>query len=105
MTSSALVTRTARASRISWWQPDEVIDVIGPGTAPTGRPASIACLTVLREPDRRSASTTTVPRVIPAMRRLRARNLDFIGAEPGATSDTTSPSRAIREMRVACPEG
>ena len=51
----------------------------------------MACPTVLREPDRRSASTTTVPRVMPAMSRLRDRKRDRIGAEPGATSDTTRP--------------
>ena len=31
MTSSALVTSTARPSRISWWHPAEVIDVVGSG--------------------------------------------------------------------------
>ena len=72
-TSAASVTSTASVSRTSAWQPAEVMLVTGPGTAPTGRWCSRAALAVVRDPDRRLASTTTVALASRAMIRLRAR--------------------------------
>jgi hypothetical protein len=42
-----------------------------PGTAITSRPISAASRAVIKEPDLGAASTTTVPRLTPAMIRLR----------------------------------
>ena len=84
MTSSTSVTSTAYPSRQAWWHPAEVMLVTGPGTTPTGRAYSAAVRAVLSDPERRPASTTTVPAVIVAMSRLRVRNRDRVGALPGS---------------------
>jgi hypothetical protein len=81
------------------------MDVTGPGTTPTGRPTSAAVRAVLREPDRRPASTTTVPREIVAMIRFLRRNRGRVGADPGGTSATTDPTSAIRARRAEWASG
>ena len=72
--SAALVTSTASPARMRTWQPADIADVTGPGTAITGRPSSLARRAVTIVPLRRAASTTRVPRASAAMTRLRARN-------------------------------
>lgn len=46
---------------------------------------------MFNDPDRNEASTTTVPHVRAAMRRLRLRKRLPIGATPGGCSVTTAP--------------
>ena len=76
---------------ISWWTPWDCALVTGPGTPIRGRLRRSAQFAVLSAPLRRAASTTTVPRVRAAIRRLRARNRRRVGAHPGAASDTIAP--------------
>ena len=66
--------------------PAEAALVIGPGTAPTARPASRRAPAVFSEPLRQPASTTTVAEVSAAMSRFRCRNRHLVGAEPQGTS-------------------
>ena len=54
-----------------------------------------AQLAVLSAPLRTAASTTTVPRAMAAISRLRARNRMRVGAQPGAASETTRPTSAM----------
>ena len=104
-TSAASVTSTARPSRTSSWQPADAADVTGPGTAPTGRPSAAAVRAVLRAPLRSAASTTTVPVAMAAMSRLRCRNRERVGADPGGTSLTTAPSSTSAAMSAWWPCG
>lgn len=60
---------------------------------------------VLSDPERNPASTTTVPVASAAMIRLRARNLGRVGAEPGGTSVSTAPARATFPISSACAAG
>src|ERR1017187_10139380 len=55
MMSAALVTRAACCSRMSAWQPSDVADVTGPGTAIRGRPRSLARRAVAMVPLRAAA--------------------------------------------------
>ena len=57
----------------------------------TGRWIRAAQLAVLSAPLRTAASTTTVPLPSAAITRLRARNRVRMGAQPGASSETTAP--------------
>ena len=82
-TSAALVTRAARWSRIGAWQPADVAEVTGPGTAINGRPKLMACWAVLKVPLRTAASMITVPRPRAAMIRFLSRNWDRAGLVPG----------------------
>ena len=74
ITSSTLVTSTACCSRSSSWQPTDIAEVIGPGTAITGLPSTAASRAVRCAPLRPPASTTTVPAPSAAISRLRTRN-------------------------------
>ena len=58
-------------------------DSTEPGTAISTRPQPSAQLAVLRAPDRRAASTTTVPTLIAAISRLRARKRTRLGMGAG----------------------
>ncbi len=84
--SAALVTRVARCSRISAWQPADIADVTGPGTAINGRRRSLARRAVAMVPLRSAASTTVVPLATAAMTRLRARKPRRLGLRPGGYS-------------------
>ncbi len=79
--------------------------VTGPGTAPTPRPSSRAAMTVVIDPDRGLASGITVAPESAASRRLRARNLCLVGAAPGGSSLTNSPTSPIRFSSSLCPAG
>src|SRR6266487_2254902 len=81
--SAALATHAARFSRISALQPADVAEVMGPGTATSGRARSLVCRAVARVPPRSAASITTVPRASAAIMRLRARNRRRLGVQPG----------------------
>ena len=73
----------ARWSRMSAWQPADIREVTGPGTAMSGRPKSMACRAVLRVPLRTAASMITVPRPRAAMIGFLSRNWDRAGLVPG----------------------
>src|SRR5690625_1656568 len=81
------------------------MEVTGPGTAPNGRPSFTACRAVLSAPERKAASTTTVPRARAAIKRLRVRNRARVGAEPGGSSLTISPELATCSNTCALPRG
>ena len=74
--------------------PAENRDVIGPGTASTGRPTCAAKSAVVSEPDRSAASTTTVSAASAAMIRLRATKHQRCASAPGGISETTAPRAA-----------
>ena len=95
MTSAALVTRVPCHSLITWWQPADRSEVIGPGTAISRRRRSLACRAVLSAPLRWAASTTSVPVASAAMTRLRTRNLSLLTCRPGGHSLTSTPWAAI----------
>ena len=76
--------------------PAEKRDVIGPGTASTGRPSCAAKSAVVSEPDRSAASTTTVSAASAAMIRLRATKHQRNAANPGGSSETTHPRSTSR---------
>ncbi|SKW53490.1 Uncharacterised protein [Mycobacteroides abscessus subsp. abscessus] len=71
--------------------PTDAAEVIGPGTAPTGRPNVRAQAAVLAAPLRAPASTTTVAPERAATNRFRVRNRCRAGRTPGGYSLTTSP--------------
>jgi hypothetical protein len=82
--SAALVTRAARWSRMSAWQPADITEVAGPGTAINGRSKLMACwAVVLGVPLRTAASMITVPRPRAAMIGFLSRNWDRAGLVPG----------------------
>ena len=58
-----------------------------------------------RVPDRRPASTTTVPADSAAMSRLRTRKRCRAGEVPGAYSVTTEPAAAIRSINSVFATG
>ncbi len=87
------------------WQPMEVAEVIGPGTAITTLPSAAAVVAVLRAPLRTPASTTTVAVDSAAISRLRTRNRCLAAWVPGGYSLSTSPVSAIRSSSEAWPEG
>jgi len=70
VTSSALVQNVAPSRKRSL-VPSALGSSGEPGTAKISRPASAANFAVIREPDRRAASTTTTARQRPATIRLR----------------------------------
>ena len=84
---------------------EEETDVISPGTAKTSRPSSSAKSAVMSAPLRARASTTIVAAQRPATIRLRAGNRQGAGSTPGAYSETTGRSRAIRAASAACAAG
>ena len=95
-TSALSLTARADCSWSSRLVPALAMEVIGPGTAMTTRPISSARAAVETAPLRRAASTTTVPRLSAAIRRLRARNRCLRGWLPGGSSESTTPASAIR---------
>ena len=92
--SAADVTSTACPFRIIKCVAVDAREYTEPGTAISGRPQPSAQLAVLRAPERSAASTTTVPRDIAAISRLRARNRTRVGCAPGGNSETSSCSLA-----------
>jgi hypothetical protein len=103
--SAALETRVASCSRMSAWQPTDVINVTGPGTAITRRPRWIALRAVARVPLQAAAFITTVPHAKAATSRLRAGNLCLPGGVPGGYSLITAQRRAIASNRPECSRG
>src|SRR6266404_862413 len=81
---------------ISSWQPLLRGESIRPGTAKTCRPYSAAKLAVIRAPLVRLASTTTVPRVIPATIRLRIGKDCLSGGRLNGNCVISAPFAAIR---------
>ncbi len=77
----------------------------GPGTAINTRPSVAAALAVDRVPDRRPASTTTVPADNPAISRFRTRNRCRAGDAPGGYSLITAPTSAIRSINAVFATG
>ena len=67
-----------------------------PGTAKTWRPLSAAILAVINAPLVRLASTTTVPSVMPATRRLRMGKLCLSALRLNGNCVTTAPWAAMR---------
>ena len=57
-----------------------------PGTANTSRPCSSAIRAVIREPERRAASTTTTPSASPEISRLRRGKSRARGSQPSGIS-------------------
>jgi len=78
-------------SLMIWWQPAEVSEVTGPGTAISRRPRSRACRAVLSAPLRSPASTTSVPVASAAITRFLTRNLSRLTVRPGGHSLTITP--------------
>ena len=93
-TSPPRVTRAASRVRSSSWTPSDGAEVTGPGTPISTRLVSDAQCAVFSAPLRTAASTTTVPSESAAITRLRDRKRSFVGAHPGASSETTSPVSA-----------
>ena len=75
MRSAIEVTISAVLSPIRRWHPSLVGELIGPGTARTGRKISDASRAVRSEPLLYAAYTTTVARDIAAISRFRIKNL------------------------------
>ncbi len=94
MTSLAPVTSVA-PSRSSLLVPAQRGSSGEPGTAKTSRPCSPASLAVMREPERSAASTTSTPRLMPEISRLRRGKLSARGTVPGVISVTSTPRSAI----------
>ena len=89
--SFAEVTSTASASRIRRCGVADKDEVMGPGTAMTGRPIASAQDAVFLAPDRLDASTTTTAPARAAMMRLRARKAYLVGRLPGGSSEARAP--------------
>ena len=104
-TSAGPVTRVAAPLRIRACTPSEGALVTGPGTPMTGRWIRAAQLAVLSAPLRAAASTTTVPLPSAAITRLRARKRVRMGAQPGASSETTAPWPARWSRSCWCAAG
>ena len=83
----------------------DIAEVIGPGTASTGRPRSRAYRALFSAPERRAASTTSVALPNAAINRLRLRNRWRCGALPGGRSLTSTPTSAVRAYSRSCPAG
>ena len=90
---------------MSAWQPADIMEVAGPGTAMSGRPKLMACRAVLRVPLRTAASMITVPWPRAAMIRFLSRKWDRAGLVPGGHSLITAPWVAIASSRVRCAAG
>ena len=69
-----------------------------PGTAMTSRPCSSACIAVMSAPDPTAASTTTVTRARPLIRRFRRGKLPAVRLLPGGNSLSSSPRSATRSI-------
>ena len=85
--------------------PTDIADVTGPGTAITNRPNCSAAAAVLNVPDRRPASTTTVPAPNAAINRFRTRNRCRAGVVPGGYSLTTAPTPPIASSSARFASG
>jgi hypothetical protein len=99
MTSAALVISSPRHCLMIVWHPADVSEVIGPGTAMSGRNSSRACRAVFSAPLRWPASTTRVPVASAAMTRLRTRNRSRVAVRRGGHSLATTPWAAIASSR------
>src|SRR5215472_11681885 len=71
---SSALSQSLAPFLINSWQPLLRGESMRPGTAKTCRPYSVAKFAVMSAPLVRLASTTTVPRLIPATMRLRIGN-------------------------------
>ncbi len=60
---------------------------------------------VISEPDSSAASTTSVPREMPAISRLRRGKLSGTGGAPSGYSLATSPCWLMRRIRSECCGG
>ena len=76
-----------------------------PGTAKTSRPCSPAKRAVMSEPERRAASTTTVPSARPETMRLRLGKSRPRGSQLSGISETTTPFSVISSINGACSAG
>ncbi len=94
MTSSALVQNVA-PSRKSSLAPSARGSSGEPGTAKISRPSSAANFAVMREPDRRAASTTTTARQRPATIRLRRGKSRPRASQPKGLSLIAAPCSRI----------
>ncbi len=104
-TMSSAVSTSLAPWRISLWQPRASGLWIEPGTANTSRPCSPASRAVISEPLRLAASTTSVPRLIPLIRRLRCGKCDLSGCVPSGNSVARAPFAAISWARSRFEEG
>jgi len=73
--------------------------------ASTSRPISSASRAVMSDPDCTAASTTKVPCVNAATRRLRFGKLEGNGPVPSRNSLSTKPCSAMRRHKGPCPFG
>ena len=78
---------------------------IEPGIANTSRPASRASRAVISEPERKAASTTSVPRARPAMMRFLIGKFSAREWVPIGNSLTIRPAAAMRCASARWPAG
>ena len=90
---------------INSWQPLLRGESMRHGTAKTWRPYSVAKLAVIKAPLVRLASTTTVPRVMPATIRLRIGKDCLSGGRLKGNCVTTAPFAAMRSKSSAFSGG
>jgi hypothetical protein len=93
------------ALAIKLWQPRLCGESTRPGTANTCRLLSAAILAVISEPLFRSASTTTVPSVIPATMRLRIGKLCLSPFRLKGNWVSTAPFSEMRSYSSAFSAG
>ena len=93
-------TTDTAGRRASSWHPRDSAEVTGPGTTMTARPSASATSAVRIAPDRAAASTTRVPALRAATRRLRTRKRCRAGVAPGGYSVSTRPVRAMWSISV-----
>ena len=100
--SSSSTSRAVSTSLAPWriraWQPLDCGED-GTGSANTSRLASTASRAVISEPDCSMASTTSVPRVSPAMMRLRCGK--FSGGVPSGSLQQPSGGDAPGQRKMA----
>ena len=72
---------------------------MGPGTANTSRPCSMAFSAVISAPERSGASTTTAATLRPLRMRLRIGKRHPSGSVRGGYSDSSTPVAAISSYR------
>ena len=76
-----------------------------PGTAKTSRPCSAAKRAVMSEPERRAASTTTIPSERPETSRLRRGKSRPRASQPNGISESAAPSSRICAMNAPWSAG
>ena len=105
ITSDTEETNSATRSMINRWQPSLVGELMGPGTAITGRKIAAASRAVRSEPLLNAASTTTVALDSAAINRFLVKKRCGIAGTSGITSDINNPLSLISANNLSCVAG